>query len=48
MEKVTGELEVGTNGRGDVVVNHPRIEQTDDGGHLIFSPEQVRLFGEDS
>lgn len=36
-------LEVGTNGRGEVVINHPDLEPDADGvGHIIFSIEQAR------
>src|SRR5579863_6570367 len=33
-----GDLEIDTNGRGEVVMNLPR----DMTGHLVFSPEQAR------
>lgn len=36
-------LEVGTNGAGEVVVNHPDLQPDKNGvGHIIFSPEQAR------
>lgn len=36
-------LEVGTNGAGEVVVNHPDLQPDENGvGHIIFSPEQAR------
>lgn len=36
-------LEVGTNGRREVVVNHPNLDVDDQGrGFIIFSPEQAR------
>ena len=36
-------LEVGTNGVGEVVVNHPDLQPDKDGvGHIIFSPQQAR------
>lgn len=36
-------LEVGTNGAGEVVVNHPDLEPDENGvGHIVFSPEQAR------
>lgn len=36
-------LEVGTNGDGEVVVNHPDLQPDKNGvGHIIFSPEQAR------
>jgi hypothetical protein len=41
MEKKT--LEVGTNGRGEVVINHPDLQPDDEGvGHIVFSVEQAR------
>jgi hypothetical protein len=42
-EKVTGTLEVGTNGKGEVVINHPDLHPDADGvGHIVFSPRQAR------
>ncbi len=36
-------LEVGTNGMGDVVVNHPDLQPDENGvGHIVFSVEQAR------
>lgn len=36
-------LEVGTNGAGEVVVNHPDLQPDEKGvGHIVFSPEQAR------
>lgn len=36
-------LEVGTNGKGEVVVNHPDLLADAEGvGHIIFSPNQAR------
>jgi hypothetical protein len=36
-------LEVGTNGAGEVVVNHPDLQPDENGvGHIVFSPEQAR------
>ena len=36
-------LEVGTNGSGEVVVNHPDLQPDENGvGHIIFSPDQAR------
>lgn len=36
-------LEVGTNGDGEVVINHPDLMPDKDGvGHIVFSPEQAR------
>lgn len=38
-----GTLEVGTNGSGEVVVNHPDLKPDENGvGHIIFSPDQAR------
>ena len=40
-----GYLEIGTNGRGEIVINHPDIDPDQDGvGHIVFSPHQARLF----
>lgn len=44
MDKIAGHLEVGTTGKGEVVVNHPRMQEDDNGGHLVFSPAQARDF----
>lgn len=36
-------LRVGTNGKGEVVINHPDLKPDDNGvGHIVFSPEQAR------
>ncbi len=36
-------LEVGTNGAGEVVVNHPDLQPDENGvGHIVFSVEQAR------
>ena len=36
-------LEVGTNGRGEVVINHPDLQPDENGvGHIVFSVEQAR------
>ena len=36
-------LEVGTNGAGEVVVNHPDLQPDENGVvHIVFSPEQAR------
>ena len=36
-------LEVGTNGAGEVVINHPDLQPDENGvGHIVFSPEQAR------
>ena len=38
-----GTLEVGTNGHGEVVVNHPDLKPDENGvGHIVFSVEQAR------
>lgn len=40
-----GHLEVGTSGRGEVVVNHPMFQLDARGvGHVVFSPDQARVF----
>jgi hypothetical protein len=45
MDKVIGHLEVGTSGKGEVVVNHPDLKPDASGaGHIVFSPEQARDF----
>jgi hypothetical protein len=37
-----GQLEVGTNGAGEVVINHPDLMPDDNGvGHIVFSVEQA-------
>jgi hypothetical protein len=42
-DKVEGFLEVGTNGKGEVVINHPDLELDENGvGHIVFSPRQAR------
>jgi hypothetical protein len=46
-DKIKGALEVGTNGSGEVVVNHPDLEPDENGvGHIVFSPEQARNLAE--
>jgi hypothetical protein len=43
MDKVSGYLEVGSNGKGEVVINHPDLDVDENGcGHLVFSVEQAR------
>jgi hypothetical protein len=38
-----GTLEVGTNGQGEVIINHPDLESDENGvGHIVFSPKQAR------
>lgn len=47
MEKIAGHLEVGTTGRGEIVVNHPELQPDENGvGHLVFSPSQARALAE--
>lgn len=42
-DKVTGFLEVGTNGSGEVVINHLDLKPDSNGvGHIAFSPRQAR------
>jgi hypothetical protein len=42
MDDVGGFLEIGTNGRGEVVINHPQLVVDAAGvGHLVFSPNQA-------
>lgn len=42
-DKNTGTLEVGTNDRGEVVINHPQLITDDQGrGYIVFSPRQAR------
>lgn len=39
-------LEVGTNGAGEVVINHPDLQPDEHGvGHIVFSVEQARSLG---
>lgn len=43
MRPPKGFLEVGTNGKGEVVVNHPDLEPDEKGvGHIVFSVEEAR------
>jgi len=45
MSNAKGFLEVGTNGRGEVVVNHPDLMPDEHGvGHIVFSVQQARDF----
>lgn len=38
-----GFLEVGTNGKGEVVINHPDLKPDENGvGHIVFSPDEAR------
>jgi hypothetical protein len=42
----SGVLEVGTDGKGNVIVNHPDLQPDEKGcGHIVFSPRQARQFG---
>ena len=42
VSKVGGYLQVGTNGRGEVVINHDDIDPDKDGkGHIIFTVDQA-------
>ena len=34
-------LEVGTDDGGNVVVNHPAIDQDENGGHIVFTPDEA-------
>lgn len=44
-EQVEGFVEVGTNGEGSVVLNHPTDHVDEHGvGHIIFSPKQAVAF----
>ena len=46
-EKDGGTLEVGTNGQGEVVINHPDLLPDENGvGHIVFSPRQARHLAE--
>ena len=41
-EAIKGVLEVGTNGAGEVVINHPDLMPDENGiGHIVFSPGQA-------
>ena len=40
---IAGHLQVGTNGDGEVVINHPQLITDSNGvGHIVFSPRQAR------
>jgi hypothetical protein len=40
--KQVGFLVVGTNGKGEVVINHPDLKPDENGvGHIVFSPAQA-------
>lgn len=42
-DKIAGFLEVGTNDKGEVVINHPDLKPDADGiGHIVFSSQQAR------
>lgn len=41
---MSGILEVGTNGRGEVIITHPDLHPDANGvGHIVFSPTQARV-----
>ncbi len=42
LKPFTKTLEVGTNGKGEVVLVHPHIDQNAEGGYIVFSPAQAR------
>lgn len=43
VDLVSGYLMVGTNGKREVVINHPQLITDEHGvGHIIFSPRQAR------
>lgn len=43
MDKIAGYLEIGTNDKGEVVINHSDLKPDADGvGHIAFSPQQAR------
>jgi hypothetical protein len=38
-----GVLEVGTDGKGNVVINHPDIQPDENGaGYIVFTPKEAR------
>lgn len=42
-DRIGGHVEIGTNGKGEVVFNHPAMLVDESGdGHIIFSPNQAR------
>lgn len=42
-DKIEGFLEVGCNGAGEVVMNHPDLKPDMNGvRHIVFSPQQAR------
>lgn len=42
-----GFLEVGYNGKGEVIVNHPDLEPDENGvGHIVFSPQEAIDFAQ--
>lgn len=42
-DKISGHLEVGTDGHGQVIVNHSDIDPDKTGaGHIVFSVNQAR------
>lgn len=43
MDHIAGYLEVGTNDKHEVVINHPDLKPDENGvGHIVFSPGQAR------
>lgn len=43
MAPAKGFLEVGTNGTGQVIVNHPDLQPDQNGvGHIVFSADEAR------
>lgn len=43
MDKVEGFLEVGTNDRDEIVINHPDLKPDENGvGHIVFSVNQAQ------
>lgn len=44
--RMSGFLEVGTNGKGEVVINHPDLERNEYGiPHIVFSPAEAASLG---
>lgn len=43
----SGTLEIGTTGRGEVVINHPDLKPDAQGcGHIVFSPQQAEALAD--
>jgi hypothetical protein len=36
-----GILEIGTDESGNVVLNHPNIDQNESGGYIVFTPDEA-------